>query len=358
MKIIKYNQIVISFSIIAISGLSAHAQDKPWKDIGRPATPAEIKAWDIDVRGDFKGLPTGSGSVSRGEQVWESKCASCHGTFAESNEVFTPLVGGTTAEDIKSGRTASLAKGDTAQRTTLMKVSKLSTLWDYINRAMPWTAPKTLTTEEVYAVTAYILNLGGVVESNFTLSDQNIAQVQERLPNRNGTVLNDDLWNTSGKGDVKNVACMSNCETDPKINSSLPDFARNAHGNLAEQNRPVGEAHGIDTTKVAPNASAATKSAATDKPAPVDTANTQDVSALLKANSCVACHGMQNKIVGPGFNEIAAKYKGKSDIENYLVGKIKNGGSGTWGSTPMPPQTQLKDTDAKAIAQWLAAGAK
>ena len=67
---------------------------------------------------------------------------------------------------------------------------------------------------------------------------------------------------------------------------------------------------------------------------------------------------MKNKIVGPGFNEIAAKHKGKSDIENYFVGKIKNGGSGVWGTMPMPPQAQLKDADAKAIAQWLAAGAK
>jgi cytochrome c len=355
MKIVKYNQIVTIFSVM---GLAAYAQDPAWKDIGRAATPVEIKAWDIDVRGDFKGLPKGSGSVRKGEQVWEAKCASCHGTFAESNEVFTPLVGGTTAEDIKSGRAASLAKGDMAQRTTLMKLSKVSTLWDYINRAMPWAAPKTLTTEEVYAVTAYILNLGGVVDANFTLSDQNIAQAQDRLPNRNGMVLHENLWHTSGKGDVKNVACMSNCETDPKINSFLPDFARNAHGNLAEQNRPVGEAHGIDTAKSAVDTSTAAKPAATEKPAPVPTANAVDVSALLKANGCIACHGMTNKIVGPGFNEIAAKYKGKSDVENYLVGKIKNGGSGAWGAIPMPGQAQLKDDDAKAIAQWLASGTK
>ena len=71
-----------------------------------------------------------------------------------------------------------------------------------------------------------------------------------------------------------------------------------------------------------------------------------------------ACHGMQNKIVGPGFNEIAAKYKAKPDLEAYLVKKIITGGSGVWGSIPMPPQTQLKDADAKAIALWLSTGAK
>ena len=71
--------------------------------IGRTATPAEVKAWDIDVRPDFKGLPAGQGSVKRGEQVWETQCASCHGTFGESNDVFTPLVGYTTRADVESG---------------------------------------------------------------------------------------------------------------------------------------------------------------------------------------------------------------------------------------------------------------
>ncbi len=65
---------------------------------------SEIAAWDIDVRPDFKGLPKGSGSVAQGMDVWEAQCASCHGVFGESNEVFTPLVGGTTKEDVKTGR--------------------------------------------------------------------------------------------------------------------------------------------------------------------------------------------------------------------------------------------------------------
>src|SRR5438552_17062190 len=85
--------------------------------VGRPATPAEIAAWDIDVRPDFKGLPPGSGSVAEGQKVWDAKCASCHSTFGESNEVFTPLVGGTTAQDVKTGRVAALTKPDVARTT-------------------------------------------------------------------------------------------------------------------------------------------------------------------------------------------------------------------------------------------------
>src|SRR5438067_10753685 len=79
--------------------------------IGRPATPAEIAAWDIDVRPDFKGLPPGSGSVEQGQGIWDAKCAQCHGTFGESNEVFQPLVGGTTADDIKTGHAKALKTG-------------------------------------------------------------------------------------------------------------------------------------------------------------------------------------------------------------------------------------------------------
>ena len=171
----------IVFSILAAGG--ALAQDK-FQGVGRAATPAEIRAWDIDVRPDFKGLPKGSGSVKRGEEVWEAKCASCHGTFGESNSVFFPIAGGTTQEDTRTGRVASLTKPGQA-RTTLMKLSQVSTLWDYINRAMPWNAPKSLTVEEVYATTAYILNLGDVVPEDFVLSDANIGEVQKRLPNRN-----------------------------------------------------------------------------------------------------------------------------------------------------------------------------
>lgn len=223
--------------------------------VGRVATPAEVAAWDIDVRPDFKGLPKGSGSVSKGQAVWEAKCASCHGVFGESNEVFSPLIGGTTAEDIKSGRVANLRRSDYPGRTTMMKLSSVATLWDYNNRAMPWNKPKSLSTEEVYSVTAYMLNMAGVVPDDYVLDDRNISEVQNRLPNRNGVTTAHSLWpgaelkGVTGKADVAAVACMANCPVEAKITSILPDFARNAHGNLAEQNRLVGAQRGADTTR-------------------------------------------------------------------------------------------------------------
>jgi S-disulfanyl-L-cysteine oxidoreductase SoxD len=230
---------------------TAAAQTERYPGIGRNATAKEIAAWDIDVRPDFKGLPQGAGSVANGMQVWESQCASCHGFFGESNQFFSPIVGGTTVDDIRAGRVARLNDPSFPGRTTLMKLPTLSTLWDYIRRAMPWTQPKSLSAEEVYAVTAYILNLSGLVPDDFTLSDKNIAEVQQRLPNRNGMTTEHALWPGAGarQPDVKATACMKDCAQDVKVVSSLPDFARDAHGNLAEQNRAVGAQKGADTRR-------------------------------------------------------------------------------------------------------------
>jgi len=343
-------------------------------NIGRTATPAEVKAWDIDVRPDFKGLPKGQGSVRQGEVLWEAQCASCHGSFAESSEVFTPIAGGTTAQDVKSGRVDGLMPGaNQPNRTTLMKVSTLSTLWDYINRAMPWTAPKTLTPDEVYAATAYILFLGNVLPEDFTLSDANIREVQGRLPNRNGMTTAHAMWpgkelGGTAKPDVQGSNCMVNCKAEVVIKSFLPDYARNAHGNLAEQSRLVGESRGVDTTRPAAAAGAqsgvaavqAERAPATAVPAAVmvKTAATgaASVMPLLQKNACVACHGMDNKLVGPSFKDIANKYKDRADAVNYLSGKIKAGGQGAWGAIPMPPQA-LSAAESAQISQWLAQGA-
>ena len=353
--------------VLTGTGLCAAQTTGKYPGIGRDATAKEVVAWDIDVRPDFKGLPAGSGSVAKGQDVWESKCANCHGFFGESGEVFSPLVGGVTKADIQSGRVANLRDNSFPGRTTFMKVPTLSSVWDYINRAMPWNAPKTLSTEEVYAVTAFLLNLSGIVPDNFTLSDKNMQEVQNRMPNRNGMTTAHSLWpGKEFKGtpqpDTRNQACMKDCAPEPKLASVLPDFARNAHGNLAEQNRLVGAQHGADTTKPerkgAPlGATAVAVAAAVAMPEakkpPAANQENKAALALLTKHSCTACHGMDKKIVGPGFTDIAKKHPGNAA---YLSQKIKLGGSGVWGSIPMPAQS-LSDADAATLASWLASGA-
>jgi S-disulfanyl-L-cysteine oxidoreductase SoxD len=349
---------VASAATLALAAGAVLAQSTPFTGIGRPATPKEVAAWDIDVRPDFKGLPKGSGSVAKGQDVWEAKCASCHGIFGESNEVFSPLVGGTTQDDVKTGRVARLTDPGYPGRTTLMKVSTVSTLWDYIHRAMPWTSPKSLTVEEVYAVTAFLLNLGGVVPDNFTLSDANIAEAQKRLPNRSGMTTDHGLWpgrgmGNGGKPDVKALACMDNCATEPTVASFLPDHARGSHGNLAEQNRIVGPQHGANTAAGAA-ASAAPTPAATAVPA--GKAADASAQALARQYNCLTCHGVENKVVGPALRDVARKYAARADAAEYFARKISEGGSGIWGAIPMPAQT-VPATDLKSLAQWLASGA-
>lgn len=347
----RFREALVALAVIAgAAGLQAQER---FPGIGRAATPGEVKAWDIDVRPDFQGLPKGSGSVAKGMEVWEGKCASCHGVFGESNEVFSPLVGGTTDEDIKTGRVANLKRSDYPGRTTLMKVPTVSTLWDYINRAMPWNTPKSLTTEEVYAVTAYLLNLGRIVPDDFVLSDRNIAEVQKRMPNRNGMTTAHAMWPGkelagASKPDVAGTPCMSNCGGEAKVTSSLPDHARNAHGNLAEQNRLVGAQRGADTARAAGAAPARTQAAPAAAPAagkmPVD---------LLQKNTCTACHATDRKLVGPSWSDVAKMHAGKAD---HIAAKIKAGGSGVWGNIPMPPQS-IDAEEARRISEWLATGA-
>lgn len=344
--------------------------------LGRLATEAELAAWDIDVRPDFKGLPKGSGTVDQGTDIWESTCATCHGSFAESNSVFTPLVGGTTPDDIKTGRVASLTGGGQPSRTTFMRVPTVSTLWDYIHRAMPWDNPKSLEPDEVYAVLAYLLNLAEIVPSDFTLSNENIAQVQEKMPNRNGMTFWEGMWKIDGEPDTHNVVCLTDCAAASKPSSTLPLHARDAHGDLAAQMRVVGPVRGVNTHAPALSGSVAGNMqkvrehargtlAAVQAPVPASPANAtaapadnsdQQAMALLTGNGCMACHATDKKILGPSFVEVATKYKGQDGAVDTLVAKVRKGGSGVWGVIPMPPHPALPANDARRMVAWILAG--
>lgn len=220
-----------------------------FEGIGRPATASEIAAWDIDVRADFAGLPAGAGSVVQGEKVWIARCVSCHGEFAESPLVFPPLIGGTTRADIERGRVAALSSSSENSKTTIMKLATVSTLWDYIRRAMPFDAPKSLKVDEVYAVTAFLLNLADIVPADFTLTEKNIADVQSRMPNRNGNTTDHGMLRVDGKPDLTSKACMSDCPVNFGSIVVLPSTVNGLNGNLAEQDRPWGTIRGIDTSR-------------------------------------------------------------------------------------------------------------
>lgn len=349
-------------SAFALAGLTSFAvaqEAMSFEGIGRAATPNEVAAWDIDVRPDFVGLPKGSGSVDDGMGIWDTQCASCHGTFGESNEVFTPIIGGTTPEDMETGRVASLTDPNQPQRSTLMKVPTVSTLWDYIHRAMPWTSPRSLSVDDTYAVLAYMLNLGEVVDYDFVLSNENIAEVQARMPNRNGMTLEHGMWERDGTPDVNGSTCMTNCVEVVEVTSTLPDYARDAHGNIAEQNRTFGPFRGADTTNPPPESMPGPDYqpvAMVVSDSESAGGETIDVQKLFAANNCAACHAADMTMVGPSIAAVADKYGDDPSAVPMLVQKVKEGGVGTWGQIPMPPHPQVSDNDIDVMVKWMVSG--
>jgi len=144
-------------------------------NLGRVATPDEIAAWDISVGPDGAGLPPGSGSPKEGEAVYIPKCLGCHGEKG-AGKPNDALVGGQ----------GTLAGDQTPIKTVGSFWPYATTIFDYVRRAMPLNAPKSLTNDEVYAVVAYILQLNGIIGENDVMNAQTLPLV--RMPNRNGFV--------------------------------------------------------------------------------------------------------------------------------------------------------------------------
>jgi len=340
---------------IAPAAMAQTASTEPGRfGLGRPATAQESAGWDIDVRPDGHGIRKGRGTVEQGQVIYDAQCASCHGTFGESNR-YMQIAGGVKKGDIERGRADSLTRID-GVRTVGTKLNAATTLWDYIYRAMPWTNPQSMTADETYAVTAYVLHLNEIVGADFELNDANLTKV--RMPNRDGMTTNHGMWTVKGKPDVQGSACMKDCGPEVKITSYLPEFARNQNGNLAEQVRGIGPFRGIDTARYDAGKPGAVAAAAPAAATGAASAAAVDIKGLLAKNACTACHAVDGKVVGPSFREVGSKYASRSDAEAYLARKIREGSQGAWGAVPMPPQPALKDDDARAMARWILAGAK
>ncbi|MBC8118277.1 MAG: c-type cytochrome [Burkholderiaceae bacterium] len=342
--------LAVTLTAVSLPGL---AQQAGRYGIGRAPTADEVAAWDIDLRPDGHGVKKGAGTALQGQKIYDEQCASCHGTFGENNR-YMAVAGGVRKDDLRSGR-ASALKDATAIRTLGTKLNHATTLWDYIFRAMPWTSPQSLSVDQTYAVTAYVLYLNEIVPADFELNEGTLLSLQ--MPNRNGMTRAHGLGRVDGKPDAQGSSCMKDCVKEVTIASDLPEFARNQGGNIAEQLRALGPVRGIDTARYdAGGRVGADAKARTSHAAPASTSLA--ASDLLTRNACTACHGMTNKIVGPGFAEIAQKYQGRNDAQSYLSKRIKEGGQGVWGGVPMPPQVGLKDADADEIARWITNGAK
>jgi len=189
--------ILIQFSLI----LFAQTAQSETLGLGRPATENEIKAWDIDIRSDGLGLPIGSGSVLKGEEVYTDNCASCHGDFGEGIDRWPELAGGFDTLD-----------SEDPIKTIGSYWPYLSTVWDYVHRAMPFGNAQSLTDDDVFSITAYILYLNDLVDEDFKLSHENFTSID--LPNEknffldNRNILENEIF-------IKR--CMKNCKSEANI---------------------------------------------------------------------------------------------------------------------------------------------
>jgi S-disulfanyl-L-cysteine oxidoreductase SoxD len=156
-----------------LAATSAWCADAP--QFGQQVTPGDLAAWDISIGPDGAGLPPGRGTAALGETVYIAKCQACHGEKG-AGKPNDPLVGGL----------GSLKGDKPALKTVGSYWPYATTLFDYVRRAMPFDHPKSLSDDEVYAVSAYILNLNGLIGTDDVLDAQSLPKI--RMPNRDGFV--------------------------------------------------------------------------------------------------------------------------------------------------------------------------
>ncbi|NND91395.1 MAG: c-type cytochrome [Granulosicoccus sp.] len=164
--------------------------------LGRLALPEEVAAWDIDIRPDGLGLPTGSGSVETGGQIYDAQCAVCHGVFGEGAGRWPVLAGG-----------FDTLSDERPEKTIGSYWPYVSTVYDYVRRAMPFGNARSLSDDDVYALTAYLLYLNDQVSEDFTLSTDNFASIT--LPNVDNFIADDRMEEVHYAS--REEPCMQDC---------------------------------------------------------------------------------------------------------------------------------------------------
>lgn len=193
-------RLVLAACALALGAGAAQAQKI---GIGREAKPEEIAGWAIAVRPDGQGLPPGKGTVAEGEEIFQSQCAACHGEFGEGRDRWPVLAGG-----------HGSLKHERPEKTIGSFWPNASTVFDYVRRAMPFGNAQSLSNDELYAVTAYLLHLNDVIKDpKFELNQQNFTSI--KLPNEAG--FYDDDRETTEKQFWNPKVCMKDCRPAAKV---------------------------------------------------------------------------------------------------------------------------------------------
>ena len=158
--------------LLATFALTAHGAGP---NLGKPIDPADIAAWDTSIMPDGAGLPHGGGTPAQGAAIYASKCAACHGENGK---------GGVSSALVPRGPISTI---NAAEKTIANFWPYATTLFDYIRRAMPWQQPKTLTADDVYALSAYILALNGIIAEPEVMNATSLPKV--RMPKRDGFII-------------------------------------------------------------------------------------------------------------------------------------------------------------------------
>lgn len=289
--------------------------------LGRPALPEEIEAWDVAVLPDGQGLPVGSGDVETGEAVFAEHCASCHGDFAEGLDSWPVLAGG--AGSLKDPRPV---------KTIGSYWPYLSTVFDYVHRSMPFGQAQTLSVDDTYAITAFLLYSNGLVEDDFVLSNENFTSIV--MPNAEGFYVDDRPETEYPLFSAE--PCMENCRTaPPKVTKRAIDLNVTP---MDADGKPAGTLPVISVAStgeaVAPVAPATGTAGAATVAAPAAPAGADP--ALVAAGEtvfkkCAACHKVgadAKNAVGPALNGIVGGAMGASEGFKYSATLAEMGAAG------------------------------
>ena len=308
-------------------GLAGSAMAEPI-GLGRPATPSELAAWDIDVRPDGLGLPEGTGSVADGELIYTEQCASCHGDFGEAVDRWPVLAGG--QDTLNEPRPV---------KTIGSYWPYLSTVWDYVHRAMPFGDAQSLSSDETYALTAYLLYLNDMVDDDFELSRENFTNVA--MPNADGFYPDDRMETAVWRN---RIPCMTDCKAKVEITARA---------------RVIDVTPDDPTSKHTPAASAVTEADAPKVEATQIAAAPAVDPALVKAGEkvfkkCKACHAIGDKAkhkIGPHLNGLFGRIAGTADgFRKYSKDMQKAGADGlVWNEETLTaflakPRSMIKRT--------------